>query len=158
VVAPQRREHRSFAVTPDFKAAATHGFLHHEERTNIQMNTATATDTLGKRLIYARELCELTTAQLARRAGVQSKTMSQWETGKSEPRANRIMNLAGVLNVSPAWLLSGHGEAPEETAVSADISHLRDELKHLNDLQKTMAEAITRMSGILSDLTEHRNA
>jgi transcriptional regulator with XRE-family HTH domain len=121
------------------------------------MNTPTAPETLAKRIAYARGLSELTTAQVARRAGVQSKTLALWEAGKSEPRANRILNLAGILNVSPAWLLSGHGEAPEETAVAADISHLRDEIHHLNDLQKTMAEAISRMDGILNELVEHRN-
>ena len=119
------------------------------------MNSPAAPETLAERISYARELAELTTAQVARRAGVQSKTLAHWESGKSEPRANRILNLAGVLNVSPAWLLSGHGEAPEETAVNSDISHLRDELHHLNDLQKTMAEAISRMDGILKDLVIH---
>jgi len=124
---------------------------------NEQMNTPAAPETLGERLVYAREISELTTAQAARRAGVQSKTLAQWEAGKSEPRANRIMHLAGVLNVSPAWLLSGHGEAPKETALAADISHLRDDLRHLRDLQKTMAEAITRMDNVLKDLVAHQN-
>lgn len=119
------------------------------------MNTAANPQNLGERIVYARELAAMSTAQVARRAGVQSKTLAHWESGKSEPRANRIVHLAGVLNVSPAWLLSGHGEAPEESAARADISHLRDELRYLSDLQNTLAEAISRMDGILTELAHH---
>jgi transcriptional regulator with XRE-family HTH domain len=120
------------------------------------MNTAPNPQSLGERIAYARAMSAMTTAQLARRTGVQSKTLAQWEAGKSEPRANRIVNLAGVLNVSPAWLLSGRGEAPEESAARADISHLRDELRYLSDLQNTLAETIARMEGIVTELAEHQ--
>jgi transcriptional regulator with XRE-family HTH domain len=69
-------------------------------------------DTLGGRIVYAREAQELTTSQLARRLGIKTETLHDWETDRSEPRSNRLLTLAGVLNVSPTWLLTGAGEAP----------------------------------------------
>ena len=45
-------------------------------------------DTLGGRIVHARELQDLTTAQLARRVGVKTATLHEWETDRSEPRSS----------------------------------------------------------------------
>ena len=55
--------------------------------------------TVAERMVSAREALGLSTAQLARRLGVQTRTLSAWETGASEPRSNRLVNLAGVREV-----------------------------------------------------------
>jgi len=72
-----------------------------------------AMDTLGGRIGRAREALGQTTAHLARTLGVQSKTLAAWESDRSEPRANKLVTLAGLLNVSPSWLIVGHGDAPD---------------------------------------------
>src|SRR5690606_12530652 len=72
------------------------------------------TDTLGGRLSRARDAVGLSAAQLARRIGVQSSTIQAWESDRSQPRANRLSMLAGVLNVSLSWLLHGVGTSPTE--------------------------------------------
>lgn len=90
-------------------------------------------DTLGGRLSRARDAVGMTTAQLARRLGVQTSTLQAWESDRSQPRANRLSMLAGVLNVSLSWLLYGVGTAPidedlrDETvrAISAQLSELK---------------------------------
>jgi transcriptional regulator with XRE-family HTH domain len=64
-------------------------------------------ETLADRLTRAREDAGLSTAQLARRLGVKTQTLANWERGVNEPRANRLTMLAGLLNVSPLWLLDG---------------------------------------------------
>ena len=71
-------------------------------------------DTMGGRISRARESLGMTTAQLARQLGVQTPTLRAWETDRSQPRANRLQMLAGVLNVSLSWLLYGVGTAPVE--------------------------------------------
>lgn len=63
--------------------------------------------TLADRLVEARNAKDLTTAQLARRVGVKTGTLRNWESGASEPRPNRLAMLAGVLDVSILWLLEG---------------------------------------------------
>ena len=79
-------------------------------------------DTLGGRIVHARELQDLTTAQLARRVGVKTATLHEWETDRSEPRSNRLLTLAGMLNVSPTWLLTGEGES---FSAGADLNWMR---------------------------------
>ena len=73
------------------------------------------TTSLGDRIAVARTHNQLTTAQLSRRLGVQTKTLSGWQNSTSEPRANRLTMLAGILGVSPSWLLIGHGHGPQRT-------------------------------------------
>ena len=57
--------------------------------------------------------------------------------------------LAGVLNVSMRWLLTGEGEgiaAPDEQAeISADISGLLAEMRELRGQAATLAERIGRL-------------
>ena len=51
-------------------------------------------------------------SKLAKRLGVKLKTLKGWENDVSEPRANKLSMMAGMLNVSLLWLLSGEGDGP----------------------------------------------
>ena len=91
--------------------------------------------TFGDRLALAREAQNLTQEQLARRLGLRTPTIANWECDRSEPRANRLQMLAGFLNVSMGWLLTGEGEGGPtvhsagktvSTAVSALLGEIRD--------------------------------
>lgn len=66
--------------------------------------------TLGDRIAAARNSAGLTQSGLAGRLGVGVKVISAWENDRSEPRANRLATLSGLLGVSVAWLLSGVGD------------------------------------------------
>ena len=66
--------------------------------------------TFGDRLAAAREALGLSQAQLASRSGVRLSTIQNWEGDRSEPRANKLQMIAGILNVSMIWLLTGQGE------------------------------------------------
>lgn len=66
-------------------------------------------DTFGGRIVRARETAKLSTAQLARRAGVLTETLQAWESDRLMPRTNQIVKLSGLLNVSPTWLLVERG-------------------------------------------------
>lgn len=87
------------------------------DTTNIYSETPDL-DTIGGRLSRARDAASLTVAQLARRLGVKSSTIQAWESDRSQPRANRLAMLAGVLNVSPSWILYGVGTSPSEESRS----------------------------------------
>ncbi|MHA1527414.1 MAG: helix-turn-helix domain-containing protein [Alphaproteobacteria bacterium] len=65
--------------------------------------------TFGDRLALARESQNLTQEQLANRLGLRLQTIRNWEFDRSEPRANRLQMIAGFLNVSMIWLLTGEG-------------------------------------------------
>ncbi|MEO1291404.1 MAG: helix-turn-helix domain-containing protein [Pseudomonadota bacterium] len=66
--------------------------------------------TLGDRIAAARQQAGLTQLELANRLGVGAKVISAWENDRREPRANRLQMMAGMLNVSVVWLLTGVGD------------------------------------------------
>jgi len=71
-------------------------------------NTTTSV-TLGGRIQAAREAAGLSPSQLAMRTNVQTNTTRNWESDRSEPRANQLTMLAGILGVPVLWLLTGEG-------------------------------------------------
>jgi len=99
-------------------------------------------DTLGGRLWRAREATGRSEAEVARAVGVRRETLRAWEGDRSEPRANRLVTLAGILNVSPAWLLHGVGEAPHAEDLAAEISALREQIGRMRDLRRQTEIAI----------------
>lgn len=113
--------------------------------------------TFGDRLAGAREAAGLTPAELAARIGVTEKTIRAWEDDFAEPRANRLGMLAGLLNVSLAWLLTGEGEgiatpeaapAPAEVAaVLTDLRRMRAELGRMADRVQLLEKRLARWSG-----------
>jgi transcriptional regulator with XRE-family HTH domain len=74
--------------------------------------------TFGDRVAAAREAAGMTQAALARRLGVQLSTLRNWENDMSEPRANRLATLAGLLGVSIMWLINGEGEGLDGSGVA----------------------------------------
>ena len=61
--------------------------------------------TTAERLKEALELRHMTAAELCRRSGISSASMSQYMTGKVKPKQDRIYILAVHLKVRPAWLM-----------------------------------------------------
>ncbi|MFP1633967.1 multiprotein-bridging factor 1 family protein [Zhengella sp. ZM62] len=90
-------------------------------------------DTMGGRMSRAREAAGMTPQQLARRIGVKTATILAWESDRSEPRANRLTTLAGVLNVGLAWLIHGIGDAP---ATSSEEDFARTVSGHLARMKR----------------------
>ena len=99
-------------------------------------------DTLGGRIVRSRENLGLSTAQLARRLGVESKTLSLWETDRDEPRPNRLATLAGLLNVSVAWLLTEDGEGPSDTITKTDLMRLGERVDTLSNKAEALADEL----------------
>ena len=103
--------------------------------------------TFGDRIANAREALGLTQQQLSRRIGVQEETLMSWEADRAEPRANKLQMLAGVLNVSLVWLMSGEGEgAPTPTDGEAvDAEAMLSELRGIRAEQARLAERSMRL-------------
>lgn len=102
-------------------------------------------DTLGGRLSRARDAVGLSAAQLARRIGVQTSTIHAWESDRSQPRANRLSMLAGVLNVSLSWLLYGIGTGPSDDPGSDTIETVVLQLERLKRLHFETSEVIQQI-------------
>lgn len=102
--------------------------------------------TFGDRVAAAREMAGMSQAELARRLGVRVSTLRKWENDVSEPRANRLSIMAGLLNVSMMWLINGQGEgleAPmEEGTLPSNASEILNELR---DLRSDMIARVEQM-------------
>lgn len=104
------------------------------------------TATFGDRLAAGREALGMSQSDLARRLGVKLKTLQAWEQDLSEPRANKLSMLSGVLNVSLPWLLTGEGQgldAPEDEApLTEDIAGLLTEMRQLKTMLSQAGEKL----------------
>jgi transcriptional regulator with XRE-family HTH domain len=102
--------------------------------------------TFGDRVAGAREALGLSQADLARRLGVKLRTVRGWEDDLSEPRANKLQMLAGLLNVSIMWLLNGEGDgldAPgEEAMLPSDVRAMLTEIRQVKAEMSAMADRL----------------
>jgi repressor LexA len=60
---------------------------------------------LISRLKMLMEKNNMTAAELSRKSGIRASSISDYLTGKYEPKQDKIDRLAQALNVSPAWLM-----------------------------------------------------
>lgn len=115
--------------------------------------------TFGDRVAAAREAAGMNQTVLARRLGVRVATLRGWENDVSEPRANRLSMLAGLLNVSMMWLINGEGEgldAPDNKGGLPDgasdiLSELRVLRKEMNESAKLLGRLEKRLRDMLSE-------
>lgn len=94
--------------------------------------------TFGDRLAAGREAAGMTQGQLAKRLGVKVSTLRSWEEDLSEPRANRLSMVSGLLNVSLPWLLTGEGDGVSEPSEGGDLP--RDVTEILTELRELRAD------------------
>jgi len=116
--------------------------------------TVQDSDTLGKRIVRAREAAQLSTAQLARRIGIRTTTLTQWEADSSEPRSDRLRAIAGHLNVSLIWLLVGRGSAPTDSGpLAQEVRLLKSEISALGEAATQIAERLEHIGQRLDDIS-----
>ena len=56
----------------------------------------------------------MTQTEFAKRAGIACSTISEWKKRKTNPSADKIMDICGALEVTPEQLLSGRGLDKED--------------------------------------------
>ncbi len=107
--------------------------------------------TFGDRVAYAREVRGMTQSQLARKLGLRTNTIVNWEQDRSEPRANKLQMLAGVLSVSMIWLMTGVGEGPSGDLDGAGPSaaEVLNEIREIRSVQEALTERLGRLESRL---------
>lgn len=114
--------------------------------------------TFGDRVAAAREAADMTQAQLARRLGIKKSTLMGWEQDLSEPRANKLSMVSGLLNVSMSWLLTGEGEGMSEPAdvdlAEGDFAGVLNELRALRNEMRSNSERAARLEKKLRTLVQ----
>ena len=106
--------------------------------------------TLGGRISIAREASELSASQVVKRLGVKSTTYAAWEADRSEPRANKLVALAGILNVSPPYLLGGLGEQPSKLGLpERQMNQLITQVEQLEQSLKTATMSLRKIKRVI---------
>ena len=107
------------------------------------------TATFGDRLSAAIEKSGMTQKLVAKRLGIKVATLKSWEQDISEPRANRLSMLAGLLGVSIMWLLHGEGDGVEHldngTQVTPEINDLLFEVRALQTGLLSSADKLAKL-------------
>ena len=115
--------------------------------------------TFGDRLALARESQDLAQGQLAKRLGLRVQTIQNWESDRSEPRANRLQMIAGFLNVSMIWLLTGEGDGGPALRTSgktlpAELSVLLGEIRDIRVANVRANDRLAKLEKRLREMAE----
>jgi len=117
--------------------------------------------TFGDRVAGAREAASMTPEELAKRLGIKLRTLRDWEDDLSEPRANKLSMMAGLLGVSLTWLLDGQGDGidgPDEVeTLDPDINELLKEMRQIKGQLAKSSEALGRVEKKLRKAMQGRN-
>lgn len=115
--------------------------------------------TFGDRVEAARLGLGLSQENLARKLGVKAKTVRAWEENLSEPRANKLQMMAGLLNVTIMWLLTGDGEGltqpVEDDDIGDDMREILMELRRARAEMSALADHIGALERRLSRALAH---
>ncbi len=94
------------------------------------------------------KLCKergITAYRVSKDTGISTATLSDWKTGKSHPKADKIRILADYFGVSPEYIATGVEESQhhtyytnETTARMAEDMATNPELRALYDVQRDM--------------------
>lgn len=115
--------------------------------------------TLGGRIEQARTAAGYTPRQLALRLGVKEATVENWEKDRSEPRSNKLLTLAGVLNVPVLWLLTGEGETgASDPAAFSETRAISQKLERALVLQSEASALLTEISADVARLQRQLDA
>src|ERR1041385_5634741 len=80
---------------------------------NLRRRLNSKPEVISNRIKETRELRGLTASELARRVGVTSTAVWNWEKNSIRPRPPALEAIARVLGVSVSFLLTGHEEIRE---------------------------------------------
>lgn len=111
-------------------------------------------NTLAERIQHARTASQLSVMEVSRLIAVKPDTYKHWESGSSEPRINKLTTLAGVLAVSPGWLLTGDSEQLGVMTAEEQVAMFRTRIQQLTAIQSRVQVMLDELSCDLDDFTE----
>ena len=111
------------------------------------------TATFGDRLSAAIEKSGMTQKLVAKRLGIKLVTLKSWEQDISEPRANRLSMLAGLLGVSVMWLLHGEGDGVEHSDKDSQVPpEINDILFEIRAVQTELLSSADKLAKLEKQL------
>ena len=78
---------------------------------------------ISERILKVIKERNMTQAEFAKKVGIGNSTISEWKKKKTNPTAEKIMDICNVLQITPEQLLTGKGiEDADEIAAAAPES------------------------------------
>lgn len=121
---------------------------------DLDQNPA-AEDTIGGRISLGREAAGISVEEAALRLGVLTESWDAWERDRALPRMNRLTMMAGLLSVSPSWLLAGVGTGPIPQAADQKVDLFRifkqtsEEVAQLNQRMKSIETSLAQLASAI---------
>ena len=79
--------------------------------------------TISERILVVLRERNMTQIEFAKQVGIATSTISEWKKRKTNPTADKIMDICNVLQITPEQLLTGKGiEDEEEIAATSPES------------------------------------
>ena len=79
--------------------------------------------TISERILKVLKDRNMKQVEFAKQVGIATSTISEWKKKKTNPAADKIMNICNVLQITPEQLLTGKGiEVEEEIAAASPES------------------------------------
>ncbi len=116
--------------------------------------------TMGSRIEQARGQLGLSLRQLATRIGVKPATLENWERDRSAPRSNKLVTLAGLLNVPVIWLLEGEEGRGSgvEVRLFSETASIAQKLERAMAMQQELAAILFEVSADVNRLQTQLDA
>lgn len=99
---------------------------------------------ISERIFKLLKEKNMTQAEFAKRAGIACSTVSEWKKRKTNPSADKIMDICAALEVTPEQLLSGrgldeedgHGDLKKEVVITPVDRQMIEDYHGLQKAQK----------------------
>ena len=95
----------------------------------------------GERISKLRQSKNITQKELASKLYVTDKTISSWESNRTEPSLEMIIKLSEILECSASYLLYGDNSR-DNIEMEIKIRLAKEEYDNLNDLMKTKGKLL----------------
>ncbi|SKB96700.1 DNA-binding transcriptional regulator, XRE-family HTH domain [Lachnospiraceae bacterium] len=109
---------------------------------------------ISERIIKVLKERNMTQVEFAKQIGISTSTISEWKKRKTNPTADKIMDICNVLQITPEQLLTGKGiEDEEEIAASSPESkftHL--DIQIIEDFHRLKEEQQKRLIAYMEAL------
>ena len=112
-----------------------------------------ANNAFAKRVAIARVEANLSVEDISRLVAVKPETYMKWESGAKQPRANKLVTLAGVLQVVPVWLLDGDDDFLQNLSKEDKIVQLSQRIEQMKSMQNRMITMLDELTCELDDVS-----
>lgn len=90
---------------------------------------------IGERIRELRKKNKMTQADVARKVGVSSPTITQWENNQTAPKGDNLLKVSHVLGCTPDWLITGKGHPDDIHDNTEAAPRLKGLVPVINEVQ-----------------------